>query len=88
MAIFGGLLRSSMCKWTEGMALKNEHPGISNVCMIIGLRLFSACGLMRGLHAEGGTYTVRLLPSSTTQTEPQTSCTTDMAKMAQTTMGP
>lgn len=37
MAILGGLLRSSMCRWMEGMALKKEQPGMSNVCMIIGL---------------------------------------------------
>ena len=37
MAILGGLLRSSMCRWREGMALKKEQPGRSNVCMIIGL---------------------------------------------------
>ena len=37
MAIFGGLLRSSMCKCMEGMALKKEQPGKSNVCIIMGL---------------------------------------------------
>ena len=36
-AILGGLLRSSMCRWMEGIALKKEQPGMSKVCMIIGL---------------------------------------------------
>lgn len=36
MAILGGLLRSSMCRWIDGMALKKEQPGTSKVCMIMG----------------------------------------------------
>ena len=39
----------------------------------------------RGTKCES--YTVKLLPSSTIQMDPQTSCTIEMAKMAQTTMG-
>lgn len=37
MAILGGLLRSSMCRWMDGRALKKEQPGMSNVWIIIGL---------------------------------------------------
>ena len=36
-AIFGGLLRRSMCRWMEGRALKKEQPGMRRVWMIIGL---------------------------------------------------
>lgn len=47
MAILGGLLRSSMCRWIEGMALKKEQPGTSKVCMIMGLWFVLAL-VMRG----------------------------------------
>ena len=36
-ASLGGLLRRSICKWREGMALKKEQPGSSSVWIIIGL---------------------------------------------------
>ena len=52
MAILGGLLRSSMCRWMEGMALKKEQPGMSNVCMIIGLRFVLAVVGWGGLEFE------------------------------------
>ncbi len=38
-ASFGGLLRRSMCRWMEGMALKKEQPGMRRVWIIIGLLL-------------------------------------------------
>ena len=37
IASFGGLLRRSMWRWREGMALKKEQPGINSVWIIIGL---------------------------------------------------
>ena len=54
MAILGGLLRSSMCRWMEGMALKKEQPGMSKVCMIIGLRFVLAVVARGGLDFFSG----------------------------------
>lgn len=57
-----------MCRWMEGMALKKEQPGMSNVCMIIGLRFVLGVARWAGLDVlEGGggvgegrsTYTVK-----------------------------
>lgn len=65
MAILGGLLRRSMCRWMEGMALKKEQPGMSNVCMIMGLR--SALALIVGVRELlecFGWYTRRRNPHS------------------------
>lgn len=67
-ASLGGLLRRSMCRWMEGMALKNEQPGMRRVWIIMG--------------------TLRLLPSCTTQMEPQAIWTIEKRRMKQTTMGP
>ena len=36
-ASLGGLLRRSMGRWREGMALKKEQPGMRRVWITIGL---------------------------------------------------
>lgn len=39
IASFGGFRRMRRWAWREGRVLKNDKPGMSNVCMILGLKV-------------------------------------------------